>query len=78
MRLTNKQLDIVKDMIREKVKTSVEAEQQKKKKEIKAKAIKLCEKHPAFIAFCKAKDLLSMKYFHEVAIKDSVFHQIAK
>lgn len=78
MKLTNKQLDIVKDMIREKVKTSVEAEQQKKEKEIKAKAIKLCEKHPAFIAFCKAKDLLPIKYFYEVAIKDSVFYQIAK
>lgn len=78
MKLTNKQLEIVKDMIRDKVKASVEAEQQKKEKEIKAKAIKLCEKHPAFIAFCKAKDLLPMKYFYEVAIRDSVFHQIAK
>lgn len=77
MKLTNKQLDIVKDMIREKVKASTEAKRKAEDKALKEKAIKLCEKHPAFIAFVKVLKELPSKYFYEIAIKDWTFFNIA-
>jgi hypothetical protein len=78
MKLTNKQLEIVKDMIREKVKAPMEAKQKAKDKALKDKAIALCEKHPAFQAYLKVAKELPKKYFHDIAIKDSVLHSIAK